>query len=410
MPAGSSRSLDSSRASVATLLARADAAAASASAAPRCRRAGARSRRARSRSAARGRASGRSPRARPPDRPSRGRCRRIRSGSVRPTQPSSAIRSQSGFATPSGVAAILRTSSRGQFWSRNLRTSARSSSCSSVNPKFMPAPTASHGPDSRPSAGGLPPGLSTTLPAVARTPRLSGFDWKELARELDESGYARLPGLLDARRVRRAGGALRRGAPVPQAHRDGAAPLRRRRVPVLRVPAAAAGARAAQPARTRGSRRSRTRGARGWARASATRPRWRASSRAAASTPRRGRRRCCCTTGRAATTACTRISTGRSRSRSSSPACSRSRARTSRAASSCCSSSGRACSRAARRSRSSRARRSCFATRERPVPGPRGALTSADATWGERGALRGAHHARDHLPRRRVASARVTTS
>ena len=31
---------------------------------------------------------------------------------------------------------------------------------------------------------------------MARTPRLSGFDWKRLTRELDESGYARLPGLL----------------------------------------------------------------------------------------------------------------------------------------------------------------------------------------------------------------------
>ena len=31
---------------------------------------------------------------------------------------------------------------------------------------------------------------------MVRTPRLSGFDWQELARELDESGYARLPGLL----------------------------------------------------------------------------------------------------------------------------------------------------------------------------------------------------------------------
>jgi len=31
---------------------------------------------------------------------------------------------------------------------------------------------------------------------VARTPRLSGIDWKKLAHELDESGYARLPGLL----------------------------------------------------------------------------------------------------------------------------------------------------------------------------------------------------------------------
>jgi hypothetical protein len=31
---------------------------------------------------------------------------------------------------------------------------------------------------------------------VARAPRLSGFDWQELARQLDENGYARLPGLL----------------------------------------------------------------------------------------------------------------------------------------------------------------------------------------------------------------------
>jgi hypothetical protein len=31
---------------------------------------------------------------------------------------------------------------------------------------------------------------------VAGTPRLSGIDWRELARELDERGYARLPGLL----------------------------------------------------------------------------------------------------------------------------------------------------------------------------------------------------------------------
>ena len=31
---------------------------------------------------------------------------------------------------------------------------------------------------------------------MARTPRLSGFDWKRIARELDESGYGRLPGLL----------------------------------------------------------------------------------------------------------------------------------------------------------------------------------------------------------------------
>jgi len=31
---------------------------------------------------------------------------------------------------------------------------------------------------------------------VARIPRLAGIDWREIARELDESGYARLPGLL----------------------------------------------------------------------------------------------------------------------------------------------------------------------------------------------------------------------
>ena len=47
-----------------------------------------------------------------------------------------------------------------------------------------------------------------------------------------------------------------------------------------------------------------------------------------------------------------------------------------------------------------------FPTRERPLSRAARRLPGADATWCERGALRRAHHARDHLPRRRVASGR----
>ena len=44
-----------------------------------------------------------------------------------------------------------------------------------------------------------------------------------------------------------------------------------------------------------------------------------------------------------------------------------------------------------------------FATRERPVTGARGISRAQHAAWRERGALGGAHHARDHLPRRELA-------
>jgi hypothetical protein len=54
-----------------------------------------------------------------------------------PSQPSSAISFQSSAEYPSAVSEMRRTSVIGHLSSRNLRTSARSSSCSSVNPKFM---------------------------------------------------------------------------------------------------------------------------------------------------------------------------------------------------------------------------------------------------------------------------------
>ena len=138
----------------------------------------------------------------------------------------------------------------------------------------------------------------------ARGDRLGGG-----AAELDDAGRATIERLLARAGDAAPGGAVPTRRAVPQPRRDGAPRLRPRRVPLLRLSAAAARRRAAQGAvRAPGADRQpleRGAGPRRCASPTGT-P---SSSRAATPPARRGRRRCCCSTAPATTTACTRIST-----------------------------------------------------------------------------------------------------
>src|SRR5262249_38956343 len=59
------------------------------------------------------------------------------SGWIKPSQPCSTSFDQSAGVMPSGVSINVRTTVDGNSFSKNFRAVLRSSSCSSLNPKFM---------------------------------------------------------------------------------------------------------------------------------------------------------------------------------------------------------------------------------------------------------------------------------